>query len=88
MGPGVGAHPSQHCQNQSAGQYQDGVPGRGNDGANIVRVAGSDPVPRVGDCDHGGIDGIDGIASAGPCQKNSRTLAQSAVHRLDVNRTK
>ena len=85
MGPASALSPRPALPNQSAGQYQDGVPGRGNDGANIVRVAGSDPVPRVGDRYH---RGIDRIASAGPSGKISRTLAQSAVHCPDVNRTK
>jgi len=69
----------------SAGHYQDGVAGRVNEGADILGVAGSDPVPRVGDRDH---RGIHGIASAGPSQKNPRTLAQRTVHRPDVDRTK
>ena len=56
-----------------------------NEGADILGVAGSDPVAGVGDRDH---RGIDGIASAGPPQKNSRTLAQSTSHRPDVDRTK
>jgi hypothetical protein len=67
----------------SAGHDQDGVPRRSNEGADVLRIAGSDPVPRVGDRDH---RGIDGIASAGPSQKNPRNLASSTVHRPDVNR--
>jgi hypothetical protein len=69
----------------SAGQYKDGVAGRDNEGADILRVAGSDPVARVRDRDN---RGVDGIASAGTSQKDPRTLPQSTVHRPDVDRTK
>ena len=48
---------------RSAGHNQDGAAGSDNEGTDILRVAGNDPVPRVGDRDH---RRVDGTASASP----------------------